>query len=101
MKTSLSKNKNKSSYRSFVFRIFFLNSHWFCWYKDNRQRVRKNKPPVYITVYQQNPCPVCYAMNVVYGPPAECNTRGRAECNTLLHSACTRVTYRLLSQRLT
>ncbi len=29
-------------------------------------------------------------MNVIYGPPAECNTWGRAECNTLLHSACTR-----------
>ncbi len=35
-------------------------------------------------------------MNVIYGPPAECNTpgqaecKGQAECNTLLHSACTR-----------
>jgi hypothetical protein len=30
-------------------------------------------------------------MHVIYGPPAECNTPGRAECNTLLHLTCTRV----------
>jgi hypothetical protein len=29
-------------------------------------------------------------MNIIYGPPAECTTRGLAECSTLLHSACTR-----------
>ncbi len=38
--------------------IFFkTNLPWLCWYKDNSQRVRKNKPSFYITVYQQIPNP--------------------------------------------
>ncbi len=56
IKTRLSKNKNKSSDHVFFF-FFNTKSHRWCWYKDNRQRVRKNKPSVYITVYQQNPRP--------------------------------------------
>ncbi len=32
-----------------------------------------------------------HMLRVIYGPPAECNTRGLGECTTLLHSAYTRV----------
>jgi hypothetical protein len=36
---------------------------------------------------------------VIYGPPAECNSRGFGECNTLLHSAYTRAALIIKDQK--
>jgi hypothetical protein len=61
-----------------------------CWSKDNIEGKKEQTLCLYNCVPAKS-WSICYAMNVIYGPPAECNTRGRAECYTLLHSACTRV----------
>jgi hypothetical protein len=82
IKTSLSRKKTLST--------FSRNPHWLCWYKASRRRVTKNKPSVYTTEYQKIPRPFVLLWMQYTDPPAECKIQGWAECNTLLHPACTR-----------
>jgi hypothetical protein len=61
-----------------------------CWYKANRQRGKKKQTICLYNFVPTTPSSICFAVDGIYGPPAECNKWGWVECNTQLHSPCTR-----------